>query len=80
MVPLLPYLLDFGDYIQHADSIEPTLPGNVCGRKKRLFLMGHNNGEGPSSGSGHHLAGVHVNLVDIRPFLTVNLDADKYLV
>ncbi len=47
---------------------------------ERLLLRRHHDRQRPAARARHHLADTHVDIVDIRPLLAIDLDADKRFV
>ena len=76
----LPHLFDPGYQVEHPDAAVAALTGDVGGREKRLFVRGHDDRKRPPAAPGHHLADRHVDLVDVRAFLAIDLDVDEGLV
>jgi hypothetical protein len=52
----------------------------IGGGKKRLFIRSQKKVQGPSTLACKHLAGRHINGIDIRPFFSIYRDADKGIV
>ncbi len=68
------------------NQIQETGLGKFCGfrevggRKKRFFVRGQDQSQGPAAPAGEELAGLHIHRVDVRPFLAIHLDRDEDLV
>ena len=56
------------------------VPGEVGPGVERVALGRGEDGERPAALAGHRLEGLHVDRVDVRPFLAVDLDVDEVLV
>ena len=52
----------------------------VCASKNRLAIRQEKDGQRPAAAARHHLNGAHIDLVEVRPFLPVDLDVDEVLV
>jgi len=52
----------------------------IRSRKKRFFIRRHDDGQGPAAAAREHLADSHINVVDVRSFFPIHLDADKGIV
>ncbi len=63
--------------IDQAHASETRALGQVGGGEERLALRGHANAERPAAAAARHLAGRHVNGIDVGPLLPVHLDADE---
>ena len=48
--------------------------------KKRLPIMIQKDAHRPTAATGHHLDRIHVDLVNVRPFLPIDLDRDEVLI
>ena len=57
----------------------PALLGEIGAGKKRLLFRRHKNSQRPAARACHGLANRHINRINVRTFLTVNLDADIFL-
>ena len=71
------------DRLQHlAEARHPllALERPVGAAEERLACGGEEAGHRPAAVAGHRLHGLHVNRVDIRPLLAVDLDVDEVLV
>ena len=69
--------------LEHPRKARHAVPvlGRVVGAaEERLPLRGQEHGHGPAAPLGEQLDGVHVDLVQVRPLLPVDLDADEVLV
>src|SRR3954466_874694 len=69
-----------GDSTQEVDKAGPTearLLGKVGPTPERLGLGRQKHGQGPATPFAHGLERTHVNMVDVRPLLPVNLDVDE---
>src|SRR4051794_21008226 len=69
-----------GDSTQEVDKAGPTearLLGKVGPTPERLVLGRQKHGQGPATPFAHGLERTHVNMVDVRPLLPVNLDVDE---
>jgi hypothetical protein len=68
---------------QHGDEAGPAefvLLRKVRAAPERLALGGQKHGERPAAALAQGLERAHVDVVDIGPFLAVDLDVDKQLV
>ena len=74
---VLPEVADPGDEVEDPDPPELRLLRDVGGGEEGLFVGGEEDGEGPASGAGHHLRDGHVDGVQVRPLLPVDLDGDE---
>ena len=57
----------------------------IVGRKVRAAVKGfavgkQENRQRPAAAAGHHLNGVHVDLIEIRTFFAIDLDVDEVVV
>ena len=52
----------------------------VCASKNRLAIRQEKDGQRPAAAARHHLNGAHIDLVEVRPFLSVDLDVNEVLV
>ncbi len=70
----------FGD---RREDLEEPGPSPARGRREvrpaieRLSLRREKEREGPAAAAGHHLNGLHVDVVDVGPLLAVDLDRDE---
>ncbi len=68
------------------DQFDEPLPSpsallrDIGGREEGEPVGSHDDGERPAAAPRHHLADAHVNPIDVRPLLAVDLDADEGLV
>jgi hypothetical protein len=67
------------------DSRKTGTAVSILGRKirsaeDRFSRRQQKNGHRPAAASGHHLNRSHVNLVEIRPFFTIDFDVYKVVV
>ena len=77
---LLPGLLDARDDLQQSRPPVATPLRDVGGRKERLFVGRHDDGQRPAAVPRHHLADGHVEVVDVGPLLAIHLDVDERIV
>ncbi len=59
---------------------EPAAFGQVGGREEGLFVRRHENSQRPAAAAVQQMAGGHVDGVDVRALLAVDLDAHKRVV
>ena len=76
----LPQGRDLPADIQNTGLPEPTAQRKIGRGKKRLFVRGQQHGHGPSPPARNHMAGRHINSIDIRTLFPIHFDADKCLV
>ena len=81
LVPLFsPDLGQLWYQLGQARPSEPALLREVGAREERTLVGGHDDGQGPTPGAGHHLTDRHVDAVDVGPLLPVHLDVDEGVV
>jgi len=79
--PLLAPRLLYARYeLSHPSSPEPRLLWDVRGREERSGVRRHYDAEGPPSLPRHCLTDFHIDVVDIRPLLAVDLDVHERVV
>ena len=72
--------VDGGQELHHArPAVDPVL-GDVGAREEGTPLGGQHHGQRPAARAGHHLGHGHVDRVDVRTLLPVDLDADEAVV
>ncbi|MCG3771005.1 MAG: hypothetical protein JW384_02185 [Nitrosomonadaceae bacterium] len=75
--PVIRHLLE---QFHQADPVIFSPLGKTGSGKKGLLLICHQHCQRPPAASGHCLAHSHIEMVDIRPLLTVHFNRNKVLV
>ena len=76
----LPHLTDLLQQLQKAGAAKPALWREIGSAKERFQIGSQKNVQRPSAGPGGGLHERHVDLIDIRPLLAIDFDADEMLV
>ena len=69
-----------GHFVQHVDETRPAVARGfrkIGAAPERLALGREKHGQRPSALLAEHVQGRHVDLIDVRALLAVDLDADK---
>jgi len=80
LAPVLPCLRDRHEELGEAGHVVARDGREVGAAVKGLALRGEKHGHRPSAAAGQRLHGLHVDRVDIGPFLAIDLDIDEQLV
>ena len=80
VTPLAPRLGGGGQNLFERGHAEAVFRREIRSPEKRLQVRRQKDVQRPTAAAGHHLNGRHVNLVDVRPLLAIDLDGDKVLV
>ena len=80
VAPRLPDAPEPRDQLDEPRPAPPALLRDVGGREEGAPVRRHDDGQRPAAAPGHHLADAHVDPVDVRPLLAIDLDADEGLV
>ncbi len=78
--PRPPEMDDLRDEVHQARAAQAGFPGEVGGGKEGPPVRRQDDRQGPATGSGHHLAGRHVKMVQVGPLFPVHFDADEGIV
>ena len=69
-----------GNKFKHSGSVSLTSFWEIGSCKKRLLLWGHNNSQWPPASSCHCLADRHIQMINLRHFLSVYFNRYKIIV
>lgn len=75
-----PGRVDAVEQIEEADASAAGTGREICAGNERTFVGVHEDRQGPAAVTGHGLADVHVDTVDVRTFFAIDLDADEVFV
>ena len=78
--PLAPDCSEVGQQVHQTGGVPELFPGQVGYGHKRMFVWRHEDVERPTAATGQQLGYGHIEVVDIRAFLPINLDADEVAV
>jgi hypothetical protein len=78
--PGAPQLVDAAAQVGERDHAAPLLAREVRAAEERSPVRGEEDGHGPAAVAVEGVDGLHVDLVDVRPLLAVDLDVDEQVV
>ena len=77
----VPFLFDAWYQIQHTFPSVATFPGDICTCRKWFLIRCHEYSKRPPAAAKiHHSTDTHINIVNVRAFFSVDLNAYKYLI
>ena len=77
---ILPRVQNSNDYFVKTRHAVFTLRRPIRPAEEGLQVRCEKNRHRPATSTGHHLYGLHVDLIEIRTFFAIDFDADKVLI
>ena len=78
-----PGAIGLGDRFENAQKPGPVVSvfgGEVCTSKNRLAVRQKKDRKRPAAATRHYLDGAHIDLVEVRTLLAIDLDIDEVFV
>ena len=75
-----PFLMNDEEQVFESDRPIPGSLWKIGAREKRFLLWSHKNAGRPATAPGESLTDRHINAVNVRTFLFIDLDGHKVLI